>query len=284
LPHVQESLVDLARSVHAKNAERSLHRWASRQAWFDLLPRTFEFDLLVANAGEMGVDYVTQKQSALLPHEVFSSIWHSSRPLFDRFFGTHDELCQWWDEAAALGDEWYTRHPVIASTPPHLRVPVGLHGDDAGVHGQESVLVLTWNGLTNRLPTLDSRLVFTMLRCRSIVGHDTMNVIYGVLKWSFDALASGRFPASDHVGKAFSVHYEPARFKASTHTRATISVATRVFVCACVFWCIFWGVLGYVLPSTTIFRYLVPSTGILAYFSFCVFNLIFGREIVFGCI
>jgi hypothetical protein len=37
-----------------------------------------------------------------------------------------------------------------------------MHGDDAGVQGQGQVTTLTWGSLVAKLPTLDSRIIFTM--------------------------------------------------------------------------------------------------------------------------
>ena len=79
-----------------------------------------------------------------------------------------------WGDAAVANDEWYQNRPVIAGTPAELRIPLGLHGDDAGVHGNEQVLVISWNGLTFKRPTLDSRVVFSMLKVAHIAPGITM--------------------------------------------------------------------------------------------------------------
>ena len=115
-----------------------------------------------------------------------------------------------WQAAAAADDEWYRLHPVIAGTAAELCIPVGLHGDDAGVHGNEQVLVISWNGVTFHRPTLDSRIVFTMMKVAQII-PETMQRVYEVLKWSFDALATGRFPAADPWEKVFCEDYMPER-------------------------------------------------------------------------
>ena len=79
-------------------------------------------------------------------------------------------------------------------------IPFGFHGDDAGVHGQEQVLVITWVSVVAKLPTLDSRIVFTMLKVASIWEDDTLETVYEVLRWSFQALSDGKFPECDHLG------------------------------------------------------------------------------------
>ena len=54
---------------------------------------------------------------------------------------------------------------------------------------------------------------FTMLKVADIVPNDTMETIYNVLRWSFQALADGEFPATDHLGQLFSKTHHPQRFK-----------------------------------------------------------------------
>ena len=101
--------------------------------------------------------------SALLPHEVFHTVFHHARDVWEHLLGDTEALLGFWQAAATADDEWYRLHPVIAGTPPELCIPVGLHGGDAGVHGNEQVLVISWNGVAFNRPTLDSRIVFTML-------------------------------------------------------------------------------------------------------------------------
>ena len=43
-------------------------------------------------------------------------------------------------------------------------VPLGMHGDDAGGHGHDKVLVLTWGSVAVEGSTLDTRICFTMIR------------------------------------------------------------------------------------------------------------------------
>ena len=57
-----------------------------------------------------------------------------------------------------MGDNWFRNHPVIQSSPANRRIPFGIHGDDAGVHGKNQVLVLTWGGMPgHRLPVSELR-------------------------------------------------------------------------------------------------------------------------------
>ncbi len=102
---------------------------------------------------------------------------------------------------------------VAAGTAPRLFVPLGLHGDDAGVAAGEKVLILTWGALTlPKAATLDTRIVFTMLKA-SEAGHgaSVQSVAYKVLVWSFKALARGVYPECDHDGAPFGQDHHPKR-------------------------------------------------------------------------
>ena len=170
-PILEDSLRSFAHSVKGSNAERNLHMWAKRQVWHKLLPATFDFMISINDPGskvkksfQQGEELVDMMHSCLLPHETCSSIFTNGRELFHHLLGDKATLQGFWDAASAANDDWYKNHPVIAATPAELCIPVGTHGDDAGVHGDEQVLVITWNGLTFKHATLDSRHVFTMAK------------------------------------------------------------------------------------------------------------------------
>ena len=205
----------LTQSLAAKSLahpERDLHRWARRHSWSNLLPHPYEFklNLIDHSLTDDGLDKQAREttHAALLPHEVFHCIYSHGPELFTKLFlgGSENNLATWWREAAAIADEWYTEHPVIHRVAASLRVPFGVHGDDAGVHGQEQVLVLNWGSVVSVLPTLDSRIVFTMVKTRDILAgpEGTMQTLYGILTWSLNALSSGYFPDVDHNGHAFT--------------------------------------------------------------------------------
>ncbi len=198
-------LYELAQ-LHPHHLERGLQRWTTRQAWCSLLPSTYEF-VLPVRRGE-------RVSSALLPHEVLASLYKFPELFEFLFTGGPSNLQAWWDNAAVAGGSWYAEHPVIADTP-HMCIPLGMHGDDAGMHGHESTLIVTWNSLAVKHATLDSRIVFSMLRVADIDkrAQKTLQVLYRVLSWSFNALASGRHPYADHLGQPFSSHHHPRRFE-----------------------------------------------------------------------
>ena len=178
--------------------ERSVHNWANKQSWIDFLPDPFDFTIHIWDLGGNREGVFAQEagpiealHSCMLPHETIHSLFKHAADVFAHFLGDTDALEAFWQVAATADDEWYREHPVLTSgAPPEVCIPIGLHGDDAGVHGDEQVLVITWNAVTYALATMDSRLVFTMLKVATI--HPcTMKRVYEVLKWSFDALAKG---------------------------------------------------------------------------------------------
>ena len=73
---------------------------------------------------------------ALLPHEVFNILYSTTPALFRWLMGSEDTLRDWWDGARNVGGSWYDKHSVIRDTPEATRrIPLGLHGDDAGMIG-----------------------------------------------------------------------------------------------------------------------------------------------------
>ena len=222
LQPVTASLRDAANHMSASrpgNAERDFQRWAESQIWRKLMPRTYEFLLHVKHS--CFEETIEKTHSALLPHEVFGNLYNHAPELFkDLITGGPANLLRWWSDAARIGGSWYTNHPVIAAEPePLRRVPFGLHGDDAGMHGQDQVLVLTWGSVALQKSTLDSRIVFTMIKCSSL-GPGTMHNILNVLRWSLDALADGRYPDADHNGVPFTAASDKHRFMLAGRTIA----------------------------------------------------------------
>ena len=81
--------------------------------------------------------------------------------------------------------------------------------------GEESMLVLTWGSTAVQLPTLDSRIIFSIFKLSERVkdpGEPTMQMLYKVFTWSLQALSSGYHPWEDHLDRPFSPTYCPDRF------------------------------------------------------------------------
>ncbi len=202
--------------MQGNNGERALHRWAKRQLWRGLMPEPFKFKVKKMGKGEQHGMPTEAFHWALLPHEVFSNLAETAPDLWEFLFtGGRANLQAWWEAAAGAAGDWFVNHPVIQATPWFQRVPLGIHGDDAGMAGGEKVLVLSWGSVARDLGTLDSRLVFCMIRDSECVRTDTLQTVYQVLSWSFQALAAGVWPATDHTGQPFSAQDDAHRAAAA---------------------------------------------------------------------
>ena len=156
LEPVTPALRSFAAAVGGANSERSLHNWAQQQSWIDFLPEPFDFKIHIEDLGGNRAGVFAQGavpkeslHSALLPHEVMHTLYKHAPDVFAHLLGDTDTPKAFWQAAATADDEWYREHPVLTSgAPPEVCIPIGLHGDDAGVHGDEQVLVITWNSLT----------------------------------------------------------------------------------------------------------------------------------------
>ena len=197
------------------NAERAIHRWAQRQAWRQLLPAVYQLQIVLNGKDNLGTSPGLSTHAALLPHEVFASLYSQSPALFEYLMsGGSNNLIDWWRNAQLCDSAWCSSHPGVANQPdPAKRIPLGIHGDDAGMAGLESVLAITWESVSGaQASTLDTRIAFTMAKTREVIDVVAMDEIYGVLAWSFEALTSGRFPSADHTGKLFSMTHHPDRY------------------------------------------------------------------------
>jgi hypothetical protein len=122
---------------------------------------------------------------------------------FERLFGTEQQMLDFWRHE--LGEPWTRNHEVLTArqfTTPDttLAVPLGLHGDDAQFTKRGKLLVLSLNGPLCRQE--NSRLVITVIdwqRCPA----PSLDAVYGIIKWSFECLATGRWPLADHLGNSF---------------------------------------------------------------------------------
>jgi hypothetical protein len=96
--------------------------------------------------------------------------------------------------ATAAGDR------RTADAAPAACVPLGIHGDDAGVRsgGKEKILVLTWGAVAGKQNTLDSRLLFTSVKLSET---PCVREVYRVLVWSMQVLFRGVYPDADHTGR-----------------------------------------------------------------------------------
>ena len=208
-----ESIQEIAMMKRSQHFEQQLHTWTSKQHFCQFMPKPFEFACWKAT--KWGPKELSHH--AILPHDLFSAIYHESFELFEKLFtGGDDNMLEWWRQAEEVGGDWFQLHPVIQSQPDAAkRVPFGFHGDDAGAQGEECILCVTWGSVAVDLPTLDSRLVFSLLKLSEKVllpDDPTMQMLYKVLAWSFKSLSTGKHPYEDHMGIPFSENHHPERW------------------------------------------------------------------------
>ena len=220
-PPVFDELAKLA-ARGGRNAERDLHRWASRQHWFRPLPPLFEFVVPKHVGGDDSSGPQELQHQCMLPHEVFGCLCLASPALVKHLLGTPEEVQNFWaGEEASIREHprtasWFqkARQWLGASAQDRAKVfPLGIHGDDAGAHGEDNVTVLTWGSVAVDRPTWDTRLCFAMIRKSELVAGQTFERLLGILAWSFRALARGLFPAEDDQGRAFGPDFHPWRAK-----------------------------------------------------------------------
>ena len=160
---------------------------------------------------------------AHLPHETFAAL-AAFPDLWDFVLGSPDDFSSFWAGSAsadsAVGQEWLAgikavwtaQHPDSAwADAVHRVCPLGMHGDEAGGHGHSKILVMTWGSVAVDRSTLDSRILFTMLKDSESAGRPTTDGTHNVLVWSLQALAAGVYPSKDEHGRAFGPEHHPDR-------------------------------------------------------------------------
>jgi hypothetical protein len=205
-------------SIPKTNFMRDLHRWSLKQDWRALLPNLYEFTCEFLSVD--GLTCVNKPHFFILPHEVFNTVFQTGDDLFAHVFGSDSDIADWWKGIKAKPDSWYRNHPIIQDPAIKARmIPLGMHGDDGGMIGAESTLVISWNSVAFKKTPDWNRLLFTMVNVATI-SPATLQTVYGILRWSFDALAAGVFPAVDFEGRPFSKTYEPQRWRLAGTTIA----------------------------------------------------------------
>lgn len=190
--------------------ERDLHRWCDRQPWHDYMPSLYEFRMPKYGRGVNCGQVRDSTHIAALPHEWFAALCRIPVLTEVLLTGGETNLRAWWDQAAAWGGPWF-ESLTAPTADPARRIPIGIHGDDAGGHGSEKVTVLTWGSVAIGGGTLDTRLVFSMLKESETPSGTGLDRLLQVLSWSLNAMQDGRYPSHDHDGRPFSLDYYPAR-------------------------------------------------------------------------
>ena len=209
--HVKE-LAEMLKGKRPDNLERTVNRWARRQVWGRLMPEPYKFDMTVKAKRKTG-RLARMSTSVLLPHELVGTL--SAYPeLFEFLMGSAKELFDFWKGTAETDREWMDAHPALNPGAEDFEklVPIGIHGDDAGIFQGDKYLVLSWNSCAAQgRKTLDNRMLFACVLYNRLVEGVSLNQLYRILVWSLDALATGKYPEKDHDGIEFSKSHHPKR-------------------------------------------------------------------------
>ena len=198
-------LQKIASLEHARNLGPSLTRMMSKES---TLP-----DPLQVHIPMKGCADDTPSAALLLPHEIFASMYHKDQGWEKCILPEPNKLPSFWD--------CFEGHPCMQSHPCKARrgwkqrtIPLGLHGDEVPVLGTGKIwckcaLVFSWFSImaaAGGAGYQDANLYiwgifekYVLPTAGSVLG--TMEVFWKIMKWSFEALASGKFPLMDWRGQ-----------------------------------------------------------------------------------
>ena len=196
-----EQLSKLGGTGHlANNMHRDIRQFQSMSS----LPVGLEVQLPFENVG-------FQTQSIMLPHELFSSLYHSYPAAWaEAIMPTPEKLEEFWNAQET--------HPNMEGNPikmvPNYKsrcLPLGLHGDEVPITGKgkiwaKSMLTFQWTSLLGSGWSA-SRMMwiwggFDKLFDNSATG--TLSVFWKVLAWSFFWLQQGKWPTHDWQGQQYA--------------------------------------------------------------------------------
>ena len=177
------------------NVERDLHRHVHRRCGGCSL-EPYEIQLPFEKTDDLGVELINA--AILLPHEVVGYL-HDDDPLeFSRMFGNDASRSEFWEKVSV--QEAMRNHP--SQKRPGSTLPLSLHGDDVSAkRGQNPISALVIS-LSSPMSS-DCFDGVKLLCCIALKGvpPGTLEMLYAVLLWSFQALATGVYPSCDHRGR-----------------------------------------------------------------------------------
>ena len=153
-----------------------------------------------------------QIQAALLPHELFASLFHHYEPaFFSSVLPDVSRVPEFWQ--AVQHHPQMESHP-IKSTVSYTKyaIPLGIHGDGVPVVGLgkgwcKMALVFSWSSLLAKGNTLSNQFyiwsVFERL-CITDGENQTLDTFFRILVWSLKYLWLGVWPDEDHNGNKCS--------------------------------------------------------------------------------
>ena len=106
----------------------------------------------------------------LLPHDWFSSLYHSTRAAWDtRVRGPGRSPYRYWQNMEQTN--FVRDHPVLTKEMWGRSIPLGLHGDAGAFSSNDSLYVFTWNSLLGEGSSRQTRFIMTVVRKSELKGN-----------------------------------------------------------------------------------------------------------------
>ena len=181
--------------IHTGHVARDLMA-SLRPNWLDGAMTKMTMNLKVAGR------QIAAPFAAVLPHKLFSVMWHENRELWQDFWGGGDlsKLRDWWGALPRSKQPPRNQWNTV--------VPIKLFGDGVCVLG----ISKSW-GKSCHAYLLCPMLTKETSRCNQVLlsflwkkslTAGSLDKWWQTLKWSFDSLASGKWPWTDPWGQAFA--------------------------------------------------------------------------------
>ena len=185
-----------------QNMHKALLNFANKAC---LLPRAFMPSITFKSP------YNKLVQMMLLPHLVFSQIYHCYKSAWDTIIcPSQDQLKTFWK--LQKKHPAYPGHPVLGGNPQFATklVPLALHGDGTPVLGigkvwSRQLTTWSWNSLLGMGSTKSMQM--QVWPCfDETMASTTLAEFWQILAWSFKWLQLGVFPDADHLGNKYAAN------------------------------------------------------------------------------
>lgn len=185
-----------------QNMHKALLNFANKAC---LLPRAFMPSITFKSP------YNKLVQMMLLPHLVFSQIYHCYKSAWDTIIcPSQDQLKTFWK--LQKKHPAYPGHPVLGGNPQFATkmVPLALHGDGTPVLGigkvwSRQLTTWSWNSLLGMGSTKSMQM--QVWSCfDETMASTTLAEFWQILAWSFKWLQLGVFPDADHLGNKYAAN------------------------------------------------------------------------------
>ena len=147
-------------------------------------------------------------RQCFLAHVVLSDLYHSYPAAFTKYMlpnGGSQKLKEFWQPQK--GHPAWRLHPIVSkrSFDAEHTLPLQLHGDGTPVVGigkiwSRQLTSYTWNSLLAEGWTQDNMLPSWFCFDETEAGRETTDDVFRIIAWSFNCLATGVWPAADHLG------------------------------------------------------------------------------------